>query len=322
MSINVGRSRGAAPDAASDKPVVFIGSSTEGGLPVVKQLLIGLRGVARCRPWSQGVFGLSKGTLESLVETTKSSDFAILVLTPDDFATKKGRRKSIPRDNVIFELGLFMGALGRERTFIVHDRDAELELPSDLNGITTATYSGGDDLKYAVAEAAAQLEIEINQRGRREGGARSTGVMVDLLGAWRCNWGLDERYAGTPYKRINDTVTFHRIEGERVFAKGVNREVGTYDLVGRVSTSGVLTFYYESDAHRHFCGGVAILKLKTNSRRSMSGLWYEYDADRVFYGGATVWEKAKAARARASRRAGAGRARKGAARAAARRVKS
>lgn len=45
-----------------------------------------------------------------------------------------------PRDNVIFEIGLFMGHLGRSRTFILHQANAKLKIPSDLSGVTTAMY--------------------------------------------------------------------------------------------------------------------------------------------------------------------------------------
>jgi predicted nucleotide-binding protein len=53
------------------------------------------------------VFGLSQGTLESLIKTTRSADFAILLVTADD---QPGERQTrVLRDNIIFEIGLFMG---------------------------------------------------------------------------------------------------------------------------------------------------------------------------------------------------------------------
>ena len=90
---------------------------------------------------SQGVFGLSEGGLESLVEKADMFDYAILVLTSDDLTESREMTTQSPRDNVIFELGLFMGTLGRLRTFIVYDRTADLKLPSDLAGVTPATYA-------------------------------------------------------------------------------------------------------------------------------------------------------------------------------------
>src|SRR5204862_1639116 len=110
-----------------------------------------------CTVWSKGVFGVGMGTLESLEKATKKNDFAILLLTPDDFANKRGERIIIPRDNVIFELGLFMGALGKDRTFIVHPADKNVQIPSDLAGITTATFSTNrrklsDELRSVCAE--------------------------------------------------------------------------------------------------------------------------------------------------------------------------
>lgn len=133
-----------SPPTLAKRPPVFIGSSREGH-DIAEALQLGLDYVAECKPWSQGVFELSKGTLESLIKQTRSSKFAILVLTPDDMSTKRSRTVTLPRDNVLFELGLFMGALGPERTFIVHCRDEPVELPSDLAGVTTATFARHSD---------------------------------------------------------------------------------------------------------------------------------------------------------------------------------
>lgn len=122
------------------RPSMFIGSSVE-GLHVAEHIQLGLDHNVECTIWDQGLFGLSRGTLESLVDATRSCDFAALVLTADDLVHKRGTTAASPRDNVILELGIFMGALGRERTFIVYCRDEPPALPSDLAGITVATYA-------------------------------------------------------------------------------------------------------------------------------------------------------------------------------------
>lgn len=127
-----------------ERPRLFIGSSSE-GLPVAEAIQLGLDHVAECTVWNQGVFGLSSTTIESIVDTAADFDFAVLVLTPDDTTTRRGASASSPRDNLIFELGLFTGILGRARTFLVFPRDAKLHLPSDLAGVTAATYASRSD---------------------------------------------------------------------------------------------------------------------------------------------------------------------------------
>lgn len=152
------------------RPVVFVGSSSE-SLSIAKFIQLNLEHTCDCIIWSQGVFGLSECTLGSLVRATTSFDFAVLVLTPDDLVTKRGQRGSQPRDNLLFELGLFMGQLGINRTFIVHERGIELQLPSDLAGITPATFAQRDDgnIRAALGSVCTLLE----EAFRRVGGARA-----------------------------------------------------------------------------------------------------------------------------------------------------
>jgi predicted nucleotide-binding protein len=104
------------------------------------------------------------GTLETLVAECRNYDHAILVLTPDDTRTKRHQLGSIPRDNVVFELGLFMGALGRERVFMVVQ--AGTDLPTDLAGITPAQFNADDEdqinLVSALGPATTMLEIAMD----------------------------------------------------------------------------------------------------------------------------------------------------------------
>ena len=124
-------------------PTVFIASSTE-GLEVTKAvralLLQELRDEAKVTPWTRE-FALSATYIESLEKASQDADFAVLVLTPDDIAISRTKKKPAPRDNVIFELGLFMGCLGRERCFIVNEKNPNLKLPTDLLGVNPATFS-------------------------------------------------------------------------------------------------------------------------------------------------------------------------------------
>lgn len=153
------------------QPKVFVASSSE-GLPVVKAarllLLQELRETAEIEPWTRA-FQLSATYIESLEKAASEADFAVLVLTPDDVTTSRKKERLAPRDNVIFELGLFMGALGRERCFLLQDARHGLRLPSDLLGVHAATYTEptGGNWKAALDLACAQIAESIGKLGPR-----------------------------------------------------------------------------------------------------------------------------------------------------------
>jgi len=150
------------------KPRMFIGSSVE-GKDIAEHIQSGLDYDIEPTCWHQGIFGLSDGSLESLVRAAQDFDFAALVLTPDDLVIKRGSEKGSPRDNVVFELGLFMGALGRERTFIVYNRDEQIDLPTDLAGVTPAIFASRSDnnLQAALGPVCTRIKQAIKACGMK-----------------------------------------------------------------------------------------------------------------------------------------------------------
>src|SRR5437016_5887021 len=98
------------------KPSVFIGSSANGEL-IARAVEENLTSHAETSLWPH-MFPKG-GNLESLDAIADNHDFAAVVLTPDDLTNSKGQTLSSPRDNVLLELGLFMGRLGRDRTFAI-----------------------------------------------------------------------------------------------------------------------------------------------------------------------------------------------------------
>lgn len=154
---------------ARSRPSLFVGSSTE-GLAIARHAQVLLDQVCEVELWTQGVFGLSQGTLESLLLAVERFDFAVLVLTPDDLAVSRGTSKQTARDNVIFELGLFVGAIGRDRTFMLFDREAPPALPSDLAGVTAATFQrhSSGNLEAALGAPCTKIQNAIEKLGVRE----------------------------------------------------------------------------------------------------------------------------------------------------------
>ena len=150
------------------RPVIFVGSSRE-GLEYAKALQANLDHACQVVLWSQGVFGLSNGTLEDLVEKLATVDFAVLVVTPDDLITSRGSTTPAPRDNVLLELGICIGELGRERSFLVYNRSSNIKLPSDIAGITHANFQPHDDgnAQAALGAACTQIEQKVSTLGER-----------------------------------------------------------------------------------------------------------------------------------------------------------
>jgi predicted nucleotide-binding protein len=120
--------------------------------------------------WKNGVFRASQYTLDELEAELDDSDFAIAVAQPDDVVITRETRWPAMRDNVTFELGLFMGRLGRRRAFLMEPRDADIQLPSDLAGMTTIPYRyvPGRDAEHYIAPACAKLRELILASGPKD----------------------------------------------------------------------------------------------------------------------------------------------------------
>jgi CRP/FNR family cyclic AMP-dependent transcriptional regulator len=157
--------------ASREKIRVFIISSVE-ALPIA-------RGVESAFEhdnfhvvlWTHDVFKVANYPLEDLERELEVSDFAIAIAQPDDLVKVRKEERLAPRDNVIFELGFFMGRLGRTRAILMEPRGSDVKLPSDLAGITTIPYKfvQGDGLAAAMGPACNRLRNHINRLGPHNG---------------------------------------------------------------------------------------------------------------------------------------------------------
>jgi hypothetical protein len=146
------------------KPHIFIGSSTE-GLEVAVALKAKLASWAKCDIWNEpGIFELGKGYLENLVERLSLYEYGIMIATGDDETTSRGDSHQAPRDNIVFELGLFIGRLGRERAFCVLERG--IKLPSDLFGVSLPHFPRGKGTEQddAINKCASVIKLHVESK--------------------------------------------------------------------------------------------------------------------------------------------------------------
>src|SRR4051812_14402169 len=153
------------------RPRIFLGSSGKQA-KLLQAIARGLEDVADVEPWTT-TFNPGRSTLDRLVELSQEGDFAAFVFAQDDWITTDTSQsgQASPRDNVVFEAGLFGGALGIRRTFILHANGSKL--PSDLLGLTS--------VRYDSATSSAEVRA-INQKLRKA--IEAEGRRGPVEGAW------------------------------------------------------------------------------------------------------------------------------------------
>jgi hypothetical protein len=186
------------------KPTIFIASSSE-QLPVARAIEESLKEqeLWNVNVWTES-FAFSAAFIESLEEQLDRADFAIVVLTGHDRADVRGSTVVLPRDNVLFELGLFIGRLGRSRCFFVVDAESGTAMASDLMGVKAVTFypeaiagPGTPGLSSQVAALSAQMRRFIDRgEGLRYGPDRQAHGQQEKL------WRFSSRLAGHWWERI------------------------------------------------------------------------------------------------------------------------
>jgi CAP12/Pycsar effector protein, TIR domain len=152
------------------KPAVFIGSSTE-SLAIANAIHENLEDDAHVTPWNTAA-ELSSTILDSLKNILNKSDFGIFVFSNEDVVQIRGEEFTTVRDNVILELGMFIGKLGLERNFIVCPKDINnLHFPTDLSGITKAFFDASrppEELRAALGPTCNKIRLSMTRLGSLE----------------------------------------------------------------------------------------------------------------------------------------------------------
>jgi len=141
----------------NNKPVVFIGSSSEGRY-IVDELTQLLSDKINPLPWTYDTFNPSDYVLESLEKKLNNASHSILIFTPDDDLEKRGSKQKTPRDNVIFELGLSIGLLGRKNVVVINCKGSEKQnIMTDINGINYIEIDFLNEISLEIPKIRAQL---------------------------------------------------------------------------------------------------------------------------------------------------------------------
>lgn len=219
------------------KPRIFLGSSGKQA-KLLNAVIRGLADVADVQPWTT-TFNPGISTLDRLVELTGQVDFAAFIFAQDDWTTapavpgQDAPGQASPRDNVVFEAGLFGGVLGMRRTFILHANGAKL--PTDLLGLTT--------VRYPIDPSPAEMRT-LNQKLRRAIEAEWDPSDSGIEGMW---WqhSLTARTADEP-----SVISLLRITRDAA---------GGLSLEGRAwQEDGMLSSRYHSEASRERTGPAGI----------------------------------------------------------------
>ncbi len=199
--------------------------------------------------WKNGTFKLSSSTVEDLVEKSSAVDFALFIFSPDDITTIRNRNEHVVRDNVIFEMGLFVGAIGKSRSFVLKPRDVDMHLPTDLLGVTPADFDANrsdGDLVSATNRACSLIKSEVERLGLINHASLSESKAIIANPA---SYELKEQdykvLATSLHSHVADPVglPFHRISNS---FRGVNEAILQISLI-KLERMGLISKAVETD---------------------------------------------------------------------------
>ena len=237
-------------------PLVFIGSSSS-ARAIAESVKEGLElnGCGEVEVWYEGVFGLNRGFLETLLDALNKYDFAVLIWSASDAIDSGERVQNAPRDNVVFETGLFMGAMGRDRVFVVHDVSADLKIPSDFEGVTLAGFDGKAGVQ-SISDVCGQIAQEMKKERYRQ-----------YVGEWRSRYA---RAAQKDQQFINDDVEVSAALGGIVIANKPPRNTHTYSAYGKVHQDRQILGEWRNEDGSSFISGLFMLTVDEEAKM-MSG---------------------------------------------------
>ncbi len=241
----------------ADLPRIFIASSRE-ALPVAEAVNVRLEHDGRVKQWDNA-FDLSSLTLPALFARTKETDYAVFVFHKDDQTIIRGETYSTVRDNVVFELGLFIGGLGIEKCFVLVPKSVEREfrLPTDLAGLTVTAYDDTiEDMVDAVTTSCAKIKQAIRKTWGASAEAQQPAASVQALDPlrtlqselWRAR--IDLQRAAEQVAAMHSAIVTHFMAAAK---PATESEIAKWEEGARASYSSAPkigmrnTFYVDRD---------------------------------------------------------------------------
>jgi hypothetical protein len=198
------------------------------------------------RVWDEGVFTMNRSILDRLVETVNEYDFAVMIWGADDVTSSKGASTASARDNVIFECGLFMGVLGKDRVFIVRDCNANMKIPSDFAGIVLGDYDSErvqNDGESGIRDVCDKIKQEIQKPRQQE-----------FVGTWRSRYAL---LGDIDHREVIDELQI-RPAREGIYIDSLESRIEQYSARGRIVKNQVIG-EWQHKAGENFVDGTFML---------------------------------------------------------------
>ena len=248
------------------KPKIFIASS-EKNIAIANAFKKQLSQYAHVSTWKDK-FRLhnNESYLETLIKLKDEFEYAIFVWAADDELMNNEESIYAPRDNVVFESGLFMGAMGTSKIFIVYDDTIPIKKPSDFLGINLIRFKRKDLKKIkvnAVKEACSLIKYEINKQ---------RDMFPYLQGNWRSEYEVTYEKELSKAKEVVRIIPF---KNGILIKSIINTDNDSYCAYGKI-TGDTIYGYWESSENSSNEMGEFILIIKPD-KESMYGYFTTSD---------------------------------------------
>lgn len=162
--------------------------------------------------------------MDSLIEAFENTDFGLFVFAATDVTKLRGEEVRTVRDNVVFELGLCIGRLGKERSFLLIPRgkEADFHLPTDLLGITPAVYDADrqdGNMSAALGPACSKISRIVGKLGTIRQAITALPSVADELPAPKYTEGditaiIASWMGNRPSRKNLEVIHFARVDEE------------------------------------------------------------------------------------------------------------